>query len=345
VTSGSVTEPDLQGLVRPGGTYRNLLEGASVGDAFLRNTRWLKWQILNIGDPLYRPFGGGLPPFSPLQPVNSFMISPQEIVGGANSTGTITLSSAAPAGGTTFALTGGSGITVPATVTVAGGATKASFPITTTAVTSSQAVVLGADAGSIALQNTIITDPLLGGFLPAVKTTMAGYPVSVTAALNGRAPAGGATISLSSDNPAITVPATVTVPAGTLSTTFTVSSLPVSSAVTATITGTYAGASVPFSITVVPGLASFTATPSTISAGGSTLFQMGLGTNVPAGNTATVQLSSSDPVSLPVPATVTVSSGSYANFSSTAAPGSSGRSVTVSATYGGSTLTATVTIN
>ena len=181
-------EPYLQGLTRPGGTYRNLLEGASVGDAFLRNTRWLKWQILYVGDPLYKPFGPGRPPFSPLQAVSSFQISPQEIVGGSNSTGTITLSAAAPGGGTTFNLSAPSGITVPATVTVSGGATSARKPLYA-AVAQSQNSVIGA-TGAVSLQNTIITDPLLGGLLPSVNTTMAGIPVSVTILLNGRAPGG-----------------------------------------------------------------------------------------------------------------------------------------------------------
>lgn len=64
VTSGAITEPYLQGLPRPAGIARNLLEGANVGDAFLRNTESLRWQILNIGDPLYRPFPGGRAPFN-----------------------------------------------------------------------------------------------------------------------------------------------------------------------------------------------------------------------------------------------------------------------------------------
>lgn len=64
VTSGAVEEPALAGLVRPGGTFRDLFQGANVGDAFLRNTRFLRWMILYIGDPLYRPFPDGLPPFN-----------------------------------------------------------------------------------------------------------------------------------------------------------------------------------------------------------------------------------------------------------------------------------------
>ncbi len=346
VTTGSVYEPYLQGMVRPGGTFRNLLEGANVGDAFLRNTRWLKWEILYVGDPLYTPFGTGRYPFSPLQPVNSFQISPQEIVGGANSTGTITLSAPAPAGGTTFTLSAPVGIAVPASVTVAPGAAKANFAIATTISTTSKSSEITATSGSVSLENTIVTDPLLGGFVLSTGRTMAGFPVSVTAVLNGPAPPGGSGIALVSDNSAVSVPATVTVPAGLTAATFTAGSTPVSSAVTANITGTYAGARAGFSLAVVPGISSISASPSTIVAGGSTVIGVSLGTNVPAGSTATIQLASSDPTLLHVPATITAYAGThYANCFATSTVGSSGHDVTITATYGGSTASVTVTIN
>jgi uncharacterized protein (TIGR03790 family) len=346
VTTGAVAEPYLQGLVRPGGAFRNLLEGASVGDAFLRNTRWLKWEIAYYGDPLYKPFGTGLPPFSPLQPVNSFMISPQEIVGGTNTTGTITLSANAPTGGESFTLTGAPGITVPATVTVAGGATRGTFPITTSVVANSQFNVITAASASLTLQNTIITDPLLGAFVPSSTTTMAGFPISVTAILNGPAPTGGAVISLSSDNPVFTVPPTVRVPAGSMVATFIAGSTPVLSGVTANITGAYAGNMSTFSLTAVQGIGAMDASPFTINVGQQTVIEVYTGTYVPAGDTATIQITSSDPVSLPAPATITVPGGThYGNFDTIAAPGSSGKTVTITATYAGSSASATVTIN
>ena len=59
VTSGAVNEPYLAGLPRPSGIFHDLLAGANVGDAFPRNTRYLKWMIVIIGDPLYTPFIGG----------------------------------------------------------------------------------------------------------------------------------------------------------------------------------------------------------------------------------------------------------------------------------------------
>jgi len=56
VTSGAIDEPFLEGLPRPATILNALLGDATVGDAFLRGTLWLRWQIVNVGDPLYRPF-------------------------------------------------------------------------------------------------------------------------------------------------------------------------------------------------------------------------------------------------------------------------------------------------
>jgi uncharacterized protein (TIGR03790 family) len=54
ITSGAVDEPGLEALPRPDGIVHDLLAGANVGDAFLRNTAALKWMVINIGDPLFR---------------------------------------------------------------------------------------------------------------------------------------------------------------------------------------------------------------------------------------------------------------------------------------------------
>jgi uncharacterized protein (TIGR03790 family) len=62
VTAGAVEEPYLQGLPSPDVIFSALYEGANAGDAFMRGERWLKWMIMNIGDPLYRPFPNGKTP-------------------------------------------------------------------------------------------------------------------------------------------------------------------------------------------------------------------------------------------------------------------------------------------
>jgi hypothetical protein len=60
-----VAEPYLEGLAHPDQAFLYLFLGANAGDAVLRSTRWLKWMILNIGDPLYRPFPQGITAFKP----------------------------------------------------------------------------------------------------------------------------------------------------------------------------------------------------------------------------------------------------------------------------------------
>lgn len=60
ITSGAIDEPYLNALPHPDGVLRNLMQGANVGDAFLRNTMSVKWRIIHLGDPLYRPFPQGL---------------------------------------------------------------------------------------------------------------------------------------------------------------------------------------------------------------------------------------------------------------------------------------------
>lgn len=63
VTAGAVGEPFLTGLPRPDLIVHDLLQGANVGDSFLRGTPWLGWMIIYIGDPLYRPFAHPALPF------------------------------------------------------------------------------------------------------------------------------------------------------------------------------------------------------------------------------------------------------------------------------------------
>lgn len=58
ITGGAIDEPQAPLFFKFDGIFRNLFEGANVGDAVLRNTPALKWRLVNIGDPLYRPFAG-----------------------------------------------------------------------------------------------------------------------------------------------------------------------------------------------------------------------------------------------------------------------------------------------
>ena len=73
-----------------------------------------------------------------------------------------------------------------------------------------------------------------------------------TVAMNGPAPTGGAVVSLSSSDPSVTLPATATIPEGTTSTSFNVTTSPVASATTAIISAVFNGVTQTASITVEP---------------------------------------------------------------------------------------------
>jgi hypothetical protein len=100
-------------------------------------------------------------------------------------------------------------------------------------VNTSQSTVIRAAHGTASRAFTLSVTPAAIG--PAVvsvtvsqATVVGGTPVTGTVRLASAAPAGGTTVFLVSDNPAVaTVPATVTVPAGATTATFTVETKPV----------------------------------------------------------------------------------------------------------------------
>jgi hypothetical protein len=82
--------------------------------------------------------------------LSSIMLNPTSVVGGASSTGTVTLSAAAPSGGAVVNLSSSaSAAAVPTSVAVPAGATNATFTVSTSVVTASTPVTVTASyAGS-----------------------------------------------------------------------------------------------------------------------------------------------------------------------------------------------------
>lgn len=82
------------------------------------------------------------------------------------------------------------------------------------------------------------------GSITANPASIQGGNTSVGTAtlINGVAPTGGALVTLSSNNAAVTVPASVTIPAGSTSATFTITTTTVAVNTSVTITGNYGGA-------------------------------------------------------------------------------------------------------
>ena len=255
VTSGPVAEPYLEGLTRPGGTVLNLLQGANVGDAFLRNTRWLKWMILNVGHPLYTPLSGAAPPFDRPLAVNSLSLHPREVVGGNDPvSATLTLAEPAPPEGLTVNLwTDNSAVSVPPTVMVGGGNSSVTFVFTTAAVTASTDVRIVAQTSLVSVSNTQILDPLLSDLQFSQNSIEGGNRVTATVLLNANAPDGGVTAQLSSDTPEVAaVPATVFIPAGTSRASFVVTTSPVTASANVNVSAALAGSQVTTVLNVIP---------------------------------------------------------------------------------------------
>jgi hypothetical protein len=93
--------------------------------------------------------------------LSSLTVSPTDVVGPDTATGTVTLSSGAPSGGFTVDLTSDNtaAATVPPSVTVPSGSTRATFAVSTKALTNAQsAVIIGTVGGDFSTErHAIIT--------------------------------------------------------------------------------------------------------------------------------------------------------------------------------------------
>jgi trimeric autotransporter adhesin len=162
-------------------------------------------------------------------------------VGGNNSTGTLALNGAAPAGGATVTLQSSDINTsqVPSSVIIPAGSTSVNFTITTSGVASQTVVTLTATYGTTKTTTLTVNAASLTSLALNPSTVTRGASSTGTLTLNGAAPPSGAVISLKSSNTNLAqVPSSATIPAGSNSVTFTVTTRPVNGT-SAIISGTY----------------------------------------------------------------------------------------------------------
>lgn len=305
------------------------------------------------------------PPPAPTPALSSVSLNPSTVQGGTSTSATVTLTAPAPAGGAAVSLTSGNtaAATVPASLTVAAGATSATASVATSSVGSTATSTISASYQGVTRSATLTVTAASSPPPPSAATlatvsvaptsVQGGSTASTTVTLTAPAPPGGAVVSFSSDNAAATVPATMTVPEGVNSRvvpTF-VSTSPVSANTAAVITATYNGVSRTDTLTITappppqPGgqLSSLTLSPSTVQTG--TTFSSATLTfdaPTPTGG-STVSLASSNTSIATVPATVTVP----ANVTTGAFPVTikpTAGTATISATYNGVTRTAVLTV-
>lgn len=237
-------------------------------------------------------------------------VSPQ------SGTGTVKLNANAPAGGTTVTLSSDSGsLDVPASVTVAAGTDTATFPITSDPVNGQVNVTVGATFNGTTSTMACTLKPFVNGLSLSKSNIVGGQPgltVTATVTLQSNAVAGGQVVTLTSSNTAVaTVPASVTVPEGTKTATFTVTHFATTSTQTSAIKASAGGSTKTANLTVTAGLLTgFTLDHANVWGASSDTVTGTVTINgtAPTGGTV-VQLGSSATGAATVPNSVTIAAG------------------------------------
>lgn len=176
-----------------------------------------------------------------------------------------------------------------------------------------------------------------------------GEPATGTVTLTAAAPAGGASVLLSSsDTAAATVPASATVPEGQTSADFAVSTSSVSADVAVTISATYGGVTRTAALTVqpaaAPALSRLDLEPTTVTGGASSTGTVTLTAPAPSGGAA-VALASSNTDVATVPPSVTVAAGATsASFAVSSSPQEFDQSSAISASHGGASASVILSV-
>jgi len=176
--------------------------------------------------------------------IHELEIHPEKVAAGNSATGTVELEAQAPAGALTITLSSDQAFAqVPATVVIAAGAKSADFTVTTaTLSTSSITNITGIDpTGAMRSALLRVSAPILAktdhiSIQP--EEVVGGQSATGTISLNHPAPAAGFVVSLSSSQPLVQVPATITITEGVKSATFAVTTSVVTATTSATVTAT-----------------------------------------------------------------------------------------------------------
>ena len=291
--------------------------------------------------------------------LKSVLISPTSTVGGSAATtaNRVYLTGDATANTTVSLKSSNTSVaTVPSTLTIDSGSSSHTFTITTKAVTASTNVTITATLNGTTETGTLTVTPATAAGLKSVTldpTSTVGGSAATTANRvywNGNAPA-NETVTLKSSNTSVaTVPSSVSISSGSSSHAFTITTKAVTSSTNVTITATSGGVSKTATLTVTPASTAVAASkvslsPSSVTGGANSTGTVTLTTKAPSGGTV-VTLKTSNTSSSNVPSSVTVAAGATtATFTVKTASVFSDTTVTISATAGGVTKTATLTIN
>lgn len=284
-------------------------------------------------------------------PLSTISVSPTSVAAGTTATGTLTLSNPAPSSGWIVNLSSGvpSELGVPATVTVPAGATSVTFPVTTRVTSRTLSIGIYAIDSANSYKTTsleVVGDQITG--LSLNPATIGGNG-SATGTITLAAPAGtgGWTVNLSAGVPnAVSIPSTVTVPAGASSVTFSVNGRQSNRNYTLGIYASDGNSGQSATLSVLGNsITSVSLSPNTVKAGNSSTGTVTLTSPAPIGGWV-VTLKAGAAGSVNPPASVTVPAGATsANFTVTTLRGLPSLTSVIYASDGGSVQSTYLTVN
>ena len=256
------SDPNVQKIFRAMQRY-GLIVADNGSDMYITGTYDTRWNndtlnpaFANLSASDFEVIQLGYNPASTVAALSTVTVTPSSVSGGASMTGTVTLTSAAPANGIVVNLTSSvAAAQVPSSITIPANVSSANFTVTTSSVTT-------LTAGNISASYNSVTKSAAISVLPPASATLASLVVNPsivaggtsstgTVTLTAPVPAGGLTVNLSSSNPnRAKVPATVTIPFGSSSGSFTITTTKGSRTITATIKASRNGVTKTATLTV-----------------------------------------------------------------------------------------------
>ena len=269
--------------------------------------------------------------------IHTISSAPSSVIGGSSSTGTVAVTAPAPPGGLVVSLTtNNAAVQVPTTVSIAAGDTTATFPIATLRVSTPQSLTLSATLGNKTVSSGFVVGASVSVHMVSISpgTVTGGTNAVGTVTLSAVAPDGGTVISLNSTQPCAQVPATVTIPAGSSSTTFAITTSAVTANTPLSVLATLNGQSKNYGMLIcTPNFTGLTITgPTSVKGGSQITVTANLNGPAPLGGVV-LTLSSNSP-NASVPSTCTIPSGATsANFNVTTSEVAKTTTVTITATH------------
>jgi len=303
--------------------------------------------------------GIGVNPAAAVTP-KAVEITPFTVSGGNSLAGTVILNGPAPAGGieVTLSSTHPAAVRAPDSVIVPGGATTATFPITTFPVSVDIDAVIRAQCNAVEQRATVRVRPSLPTLTAITlnpSTVSGGSRTTGTLTFSGpmpatRWPAGPNTAKVWISDPDVAgiLSGPGAIAAGATSATFQLWTRGPATTRTITVSAAFDRATLTAQLTINAAppvsLSSVTLQPSTVNGGQSGVGRVNLSTAPTV--SVLVTLSANNPALVTIPPNVTVAQGSMsASFSFTTPSTSTAGSATITASFGSATASSVLTVN